>query len=95
MQLATTEQDYGWVAKVQDRVYGRQDELNYGLLGFTGVLRVQTEFYGSFLGVVSAFAYCYRLRPSFVRTPALPTLPYCLDDRALRRHIHSILPHCD
>jgi hypothetical protein len=48
------------VAKVQDRVYGRQSELIYGLLGFTGVLRMHLGFYGSlrslqfFLGVVSA-----------------------------------------
>jgi hypothetical protein len=63
-KLATTEQDYGWVAKVQDRVYGRQNESIYGRLGFTDVLRIQIEFYGSLrslraiLGVVSAFAYC-------------------------------------
>ena len=36
------------MAKVQDRAYGRQNELIYGLLDFTGVLRVHLGFYGSF-----------------------------------------------
>jgi hypothetical protein len=57
-QLATIEQDYGWAVKIQDRVYRRQNELIYGLLGSTGILRVQLEFYG----------FC------FASTLALPTL---------------------
>jgi len=61
--------------------------LIYGLLDLTGVLRIRLILrvflllYGSFLGVVSVFA----------RTLALPI--NCLDDRALRRHIHRIPPH--
>jgi hypothetical protein len=85
------------VAKVQGRAYGRQNELIYGLLGFTGVLRVQLEFYRSlcslqvFLGVVSALptAADYAL-PLPVRWPYQL---HCLDDRALRQHIHPIPPH--
>jgi hypothetical protein len=48
------------VAKVEDRVYGRPDELIYGPLGSIGASRVHLGFYGSlrslqvFLGVVSA-----------------------------------------
>jgi hypothetical protein len=48
------------VAKVHDRVYGRLNELIYGLLDFTGVLQMHIGFYRSlrslrvFLGVVSA-----------------------------------------
>jgi hypothetical protein len=90
------ERDYGWVAKVQDRVYGRQNELIYGLLGFTGVLRVHLGFYGSlrslrvFWGVVSAFATA---TGDFIPLPVRwHYLLYCLDDRALRRHIHRIPP---
>ena len=87
------------MAKVQDRVYGRQNELIYGLLDFTGVLRVHLGFYRSlrslqvFLGVVSALPTATGdAIPLPVRWPYLL---YCLDDRALRRHIHlypSTLP---
>jgi hypothetical protein len=58
------------------------------------VLRIQIEFYGcpllltGLLGVVFAFAIDYVL-PLPVRWPYLL---YRLDDRALRRHIHSIPP---
>ena len=88
--------DYSQVVKVQDRVYGRQNELICGLLGFAGVLRVHIRFYGSlrslwvFLGVVSAFATTTGdVLPLPVRWPYLP---YSLDDRALLRHIHPIPP---
>jgi hypothetical protein len=79
-RLATKKQDYGWVAKVQDRVYGRQNDLIYGLLDSTGVIQVHIQFYGPlrslqvFLGVVSAFCHCRRLRPAFAGTLALPAL---------------------
>jgi hypothetical protein len=62
------------VAKVQDRAYGRQDELIYGLLDSTDGLRVHIQFYGSllsllvFLGVVSAIV------TALARTLALPAL---------------------
>jgi hypothetical protein len=58
--LATTECDHGWVAKVQNRVYERQNELIYRRLGFTGVSWIYLGFHGSlyslqvFLGVVFA-----------------------------------------
>jgi hypothetical protein len=77
-------------------VYGRQNELIYGLLDSTGVLRVHIQFYGPlcslqvFLGVVSAFVtatdYAAPLPVHW------PYLLYCLDDRAHRRHIHPIPP---
>jgi hypothetical protein len=58
--LATTKYNHGWVAKVQNRVYKRQNKLIYKRLGFTGVLWIYLRFYGSlyslqvFLGVVFA-----------------------------------------
>jgi hypothetical protein len=74
------------VAKVQDRAYGRQNELIYGPLGFTGVLQAHIRFYGFlhslqvFCGVVSAFATATGdAIPLPVRWPYLL---YCLDDRA-------------
>jgi hypothetical protein len=76
--------------------YGRQNELIYGLFGFTGVLRIHLEFYGSlrslrvFLGVASA------LPAATGDAIPLPVrwlyLLYCLDDRAHRRHIYLIPP---
>jgi hypothetical protein len=84
------------VAKVQDRIYRRQNELVYGLLGFTGILRVHLGFYGSlrslwvFLGVVFAFATATGDALSLpVRWPYLLSR---LDNSALRRHIHPIPP---
>jgi hypothetical protein len=61
------------VAKVEDRVYGRPNELIYGPLGSIGASRVHLGFYRSlrslrvFLGV-SAFA------TALAHTLALPTL---------------------
>jgi hypothetical protein len=75
-------QDYGWVAEVQDRAYGRQNELIYGLLDFTGVLRIQLEFYESprslrvFLGVV--FACLLLLTTSFLCPYAGPSYSIAL-----------------
>src|ERR1700716_3395332 len=88
--LATTEQDYGWVVKVQDRVYGRRNELIYRRLDFTGVFPGTFWSLRVFLGVVSTLptttddAIPLPVRWSY--------LLYCLDDRAHRRHIHSIPP---
>jgi hypothetical protein len=45
--LATTEYDYGWVAKVLDRAYERQNGLIYRRLGFIGILRMHIGSYGS------------------------------------------------
>jgi hypothetical protein len=78
------------VAKVQDRAYGRQNELIYRLLGFTGVLWMHLGFYGSLTGVVSALPTATGdVIPLPVRWPYLL---YYLDDRAHRRHIHPTPP---
>jgi hypothetical protein len=51
-QLSTIKYDHGWVAKVWDRVYRQQNELIYGLLGFTGALRA---LYGCILDSTGLF----------------------------------------
>jgi hypothetical protein len=46
-----TEYDHGWVAKAQNRVYGRLNELICRRLGFTGVSWIYLGFYGALLSL--------------------------------------------
>jgi hypothetical protein len=72
--LATTECDHGWVAKVQNRVYERQNELIYGRLGFTGILGIYLGFYRSFHSLQAFLGVVFALPTVFARMLALPTL---------------------
>jgi hypothetical protein len=83
--------DYGWAAKVKDRVYRQRNGLLYRLLDLLWVLTGPLQvFFGFLLGIVLTF-----LTAAGDASPLPCTLAYLfyyLDDRALRRHIHSIPP---